>query len=479
MVKIQSYIVILIVLVIGTIFFRYSYHNENKIYQNYDATYHALLTIKALNETSITQHHLLPIVSLGEERDKNIPWGATIPDKYGNYYYTSFPIGGFVFPYLIFKIFNLDISVNSLFIVSSFILLITILLVFLLTKNISSYLNPLSNSNTPAFLVAILYMFSIETLYSHGYVYWGHSLMQPIFILFLHLMFKIFTKQENAYYTILIVLLSFFLGWTEWSGYLIVFGAMVALLFSDLNKKKKYLYIGTCALGGVLALSFFILDFMMTVDTATFFQALQSRFFARNITTDIPISLLFNKYWESYNILLIILPLSIFVLIFGKNTIQEEKKRTLLLLLIIVLFGLLENIIMKQHAIAYHFDRLKFLSLFLIAVPFLWFYKNKTFQTVIVLIIVVSSLYSVSLYSKLRITENTALTDNQLFVQSDVFKQECDSCLLGIRESVRGYTNLLFNRGVYEWITYASLKNIAYQKNTCACYINVKGIGGV
>lgn len=66
-------------------------------YRNADATWHTLLTIEAYNQTSPIDHLFLPITSLGGESDKGIPWGATIPDNKGNYYYTSFSPAGYFF----------------------------------------------------------------------------------------------------------------------------------------------------------------------------------------------------------------------------------------------------------------------------------------------------------------------------------------------------------------------------------------------
>ena len=59
-------------------------------YLDSDATWHTLLTMQAYDETPISQHKFLPIVSLGGVDNKGISWGATIPDKEGNFYYTSF-----------------------------------------------------------------------------------------------------------------------------------------------------------------------------------------------------------------------------------------------------------------------------------------------------------------------------------------------------------------------------------------------------
>lgn len=477
--KIQStkfYIILLIVFTIGTVFFRYSFHNENKVYKNYGASYHVLLTVKALIETPITQHHFLPIVSLGGEADKKIRWGATIPDEHGNYYYTSFPQGGFVFPYVIFKLFNLDVSINSLFVVSSFILLISVLLIFILTRKVSEYLDPLINNNIPALLVAVIYLFSLESLYSHGYIYWAHSLMQPVFIFFLYLMFKTLIGQQRPYYLLLMFVSAFLLGFTEWSGYLIVFGGMVALVFSSMSKKKKYFYLAACAVGAISALSVFILAFLSIVEFDAFFQALESRFMARSITADVPISMLFSRYWESYNTFLLLVPLVFFFLLKDVSMVQDKKRYALFGLFVIVLFGMLENIIMKQHAIAYHFDRLKVLAFFPLIVPILWQHKNKLVKVIVILIILISAIYSCILYPTQRISEHKALTENIQFVKDYKFQQECSSCILGMSLPVRGYSNLLFNRGIYELRSSKVMKNIAFHKNTCACHIDANYI---
>ena len=64
------------------------------------------------------------------------------------------------------------------------------------------------------------------------------------------------------------------------------------------------------------------------------------------------------------------------------------------------------------------------------------------------------------------------------FISNSDFQKECNSCILGIHGSVRGYTNLLFDRGVYEKQTENSLNKVAIRLNKCACYIDIERIGG-
>ncbi|MCE9605548.1 MAG: hypothetical protein K8U03_11705 [Planctomycetia bacterium] len=77
---------------------------------NLEATYHALLTITALEENPAENHLFLPSVSLGNDLDKHISWGLTAPTKTGDYIYTSYTPPGFVAPYVVFHVLNLDVS---------------------------------------------------------------------------------------------------------------------------------------------------------------------------------------------------------------------------------------------------------------------------------------------------------------------------------------------------------------------------------
>ena len=82
-------------------------------YLDSNATWHTLLTMKAYDETPISEHKFLPIVSLGGTDNKKIPWGATIPDRNGNYYYTSFSPAAYILPYVFVKVFKLPINEKS------------------------------------------------------------------------------------------------------------------------------------------------------------------------------------------------------------------------------------------------------------------------------------------------------------------------------------------------------------------------------
>ena len=86
---------------------------ENNGSQNLEASYHALLTVKSIDENPAINHLFLPTISLGGEENKKIPWGATVQTKTGDYIYTSFNFPAFVAPYLWFKTLNICLLYTS------------------------------------------------------------------------------------------------------------------------------------------------------------------------------------------------------------------------------------------------------------------------------------------------------------------------------------------------------------------------------
>ena len=84
-------------------------------YYNSDATWHVLYTVEAYRETPVSEHLFLPLTSLGSGDDKNIPWGATVLGRNGNYYYTSFSPAGYFLPWLFMKLFSPSVTEGSLY----------------------------------------------------------------------------------------------------------------------------------------------------------------------------------------------------------------------------------------------------------------------------------------------------------------------------------------------------------------------------
>ena len=138
----------------------------------------------------------LPIVSLGDELDKDIPWGATIPDDQGNYYYTSFSPAGYIMPWMFLKIFSLPISEGSLYIFNSLLLCISALL---WTIFLTQIFNETRNGIIIAFIGTITYITIPEIMHGMGIVYWHQSLYQVTFLLQLIAWYQYRSKDKKRY----------------------------------------------------------------------------------------------------------------------------------------------------------------------------------------------------------------------------------------------------------------------------------------
>lgn len=167
---------IIVAVVISTIKFRSGDIN----YINSDATWHTLLTIEAYNETSASIHKFLPIVTLGKTDNKGVSWGATIPDVYGNYYYTSFSPAGFFAPWLFMRIFQLAPTEANLYLFNT--------LLFAIYAALWAWIICIvfRDSRYRFFLAAlgiVTATLSPELLHGMGIVYWHQSLMMVTFLI--------------------------------------------------------------------------------------------------------------------------------------------------------------------------------------------------------------------------------------------------------------------------------------------------------
>ena len=438
------------------------FQNGEINYLNSDATWHTLLTVRAYSETPISVHKFLPIVSLGNPEDKNIPWGACVPDKFGNYYYTSFSPATYILPFLFFKLFRLSVSESSLYLFNS--------LLFALSAALwICFLQKLFAKNENAFFIsmvgALVYIFSPELFHGMGIVYWAQSLFQVSFVLQLLAYYAYrFENKKNAK-------IGFYLRcrlnpYIEWTGYVANVGfaiAEFALLFTT-DKKSAFREVFVIGFLTILSFALFCSHYLLNVDAKIFFKTVKSRFFARNITTSTPIASVIGGYVDSFKwIWLYILLFSSFLIVkTGKIVFQKR------IFLFLTLFPILENVIMKQHAVSYTYDRMKlafFLSLFacILTVNVLDSCKNlRIAQTTAISILALLCILNLNSYihSQKYIWQTDYRTANQEF--ATYINENYSDSVLGLEGySVRGYANMLFGRGIYEWRNRDTLIEIA------------------
>jgi hypothetical protein len=331
---------------------------KNTDFYNSDATWHVLHTLRCYDQTPVSVHKFLPLVSLGEEADKFISWGATIPDERGNYYYTSFSPAGFVAPYLFLKLFHIPISLIGLYIFNSTLYLTC----FVLTTRLFSKLLPTLYGNCVWFLSTAVYLFQPAIMHGQGIVYWSQSLYQLIFILQLNLLSG--AKTHKSFIALLV--LCTFGAYTEWTGFTANFGIMIAVFLMNKYKKRLIKAVGIAA-STLLAFALFCAHYLSVVEIDAFKAALISRFAVRNVTAATPLWQLGEGYVVSFGPLLCAV---LFCVVFALFDSERRARffnnlKSCKYLYLVVAFALTENIVMKQHAVAYSFDRMKLVFLLL------------------------------------------------------------------------------------------------------------------
>lgn len=462
----KLYIIPLILCAFMLVFFVsvYKYREGEINYYNSDATWHTLLTIEAYRENPVSQHLFLPIVSLGDIDDKYIPWGATISDDEGNYYYTSFSSAGYFMPWLFMKIFKLPVTERSLYIFNSLLFAISAALwgyfIYIVFVNKSIYSYILSG------IGIITYVLSPELLHGMGIVYWHQSIMQVTLLIQIIAYYKM-CESDSKYAKPIFYLMAFVNPYIEWTGYVANVGFALAELITFWKQKRlafrKIFIIGilTVFSGGL-----FIVHYLLHADASRFFEIAKNRFIDRSGSGIFTWTNVFGGYLNSFLYWWLLL-LILIIWSFKKNDMVVFQHRMLLLVLA---FPLVENIIMKGHACSYSYDRMKgiFVVSFVICELSYHLLKSLSRAGISVLITLLIIVGVMNLNSYIRNTsyiwEVNYRRDNQLL--AEYISQNYADSVLGTEPgvSVRGYINLLFGRGVYEGRDAEKLKGIAAGK---------------
>ena len=469
-------IIVLIVFVIIMALIKYPQGDCN--YLNSDATWHSLLTLKAYDETPIREHKFLPIVSLGDLRDKYISWGATIPDDKGNYYYTSFSPMGYMLPFFFIKFFHLEFSELSLYIFNTLLLMVSCIVIYMLMAELYS-----EKTNYHILMgVIVAYILAPETMHGMGIVYWSQSLMQVF--LPLQLLFYIkYIKYNRKEYLGLLLFMCVINPYTEWSGYVANGGIFLAEIIRNKEEKgflkiRNLIYIGVAT---ILSFSVFCMHYIAVTDAGVFFNALKSRFGARNITTDVSLKYLFAGYGESYLALIIISFIFLFIFICKykrEGEIKELIPQTVYLSLFVCFFTLLENFIMKAHAVSYSYDRMK-LALPLMIISYITIVNimagfSQRIKVFCVIIIGMVVWIPAMLYvdgDKYYWEIDYQCANDKLF---GYINENYDDSVVGLNSAVRGYINMSMGRGVYEGIRDLGQLTSAAENSNCRYMVLLK-----
>lgn len=464
-IKIKKTIIIMIFCVLFLLSAYIRKPEDNKGFFMSDATYHVLLTMQAYDETPSSIHHWLPIQTYDGDYNKWIDNGPSLlMDKLGNNYYVSFSPIGFYAPYFFCKIFHLPIKVMSIYFFNCLLMLISALLLgyimFLLFKEKIYF-----------WLATITYIFLPEVMYTQGIVYWHHSLSQ-IFLLLQIILFIIIVinKKENLFLWFIFYLCSFLYPYTEWTGVVSNVGMGIGILVMGIKKEKPMLggenrkivsgnsiiKIFSLACVTIGALGYYIFRFSWISTPKEIIYTMLSRAKVRGGAS---ISLLLMGYKESYFPILIEIVLLFIIVLFNKDCRKKmekviQKKENWLIILVCT-FPLAENIVMREHAIDYTFDRLKGAVLFILLLS-LFFYilrqENKKmwyFLSIIFVGFVIGS--GIVTYGNGKIVQMKQYSDSQIlkeYLQKE-YLQSKENILMKDGWRAWGYLQTLYHRNIY------------------------------
>jgi hypothetical protein len=442
---------------------------DNTDYHNSDATWHVLHTMRCYDQTPVSVHKFLPTVTLGGSEDKFISWGATIPDELGNYYYTSFSPAGFVAPFLFLKLFHIPISLMGLYVFNSLLYI----LCFALAARLFEKLLKTANRNFIWFVCAAAYLFQPEIMHSQGIVYWPQSLYQLIFLIQINLLFGEKTRKSFIALLVLCILGAY----TEWTGYLVNCG-IAFILFLTNKGKEKIIKSASVLFATVLAFALFCLHYLTTVDLDSFIMALKLRFMARNVAVATPFWQLGQGYAISFGLLLCIVLVCVVFALRNKETRKQfaANMANCKYLLIVCAFSLVENVIMKEHAVSYTFDRMKaiipIMCILLCSIETMARHgkarQGKARQALLLITLFSIGIINLLGYkivdTKYYVFHDPYLAVNQTIADDVNRKFSKDNSVMVCVSWVRGYLNVLFDRGIYENRTLDSAIQIAEEK---------------
>lgn len=440
---------------------------------NLEASYHVLLTVTALAESPVARHWFLPTVSLGQENDKHIPWGGTVPTRHGDYIYTSFAPPGFVLPYAYFHTFGMTPDLRALAVFNFTLQAVATLLLYQLVRRVLRLHGvPGSTATLASLAAASIGVFSREALFSFGVVYWSQSLYQVILLASLLLFVLILEKQRASRPLAVALAFTCFLGaWTEWSGF--IFNSLFAVLLWRERKNVPGLQSAALlvVLATVLAGLVILLHYSAVVGPQPFLMALARRFVARGAARGGVYELL-QAYVLSYGLLIpLLLALAVYAVFATAGPERLRNGSAVNLMVIAACLPLVENVVMLQHAIEFSFDRLKWVIPAALLTGLLLAYVGQNARLVFL------GLLCVALYGNYRTYRND-LDQYAAWPAVDARNQRLKAAVAELVDlrcaiiasdiKVRGYTSLLFHRGVHERLRKRDVGELMKQGRYCA-----------
>lgn len=440
--------------------------------RNIEASYHTLLTADALASNPISDHYMLPTVTLGKDIDHFVPWGATKPTSTGSYIYTSFYSPAFVVAHAFFVMTNLELNLVNLAILNTVLHVASLIVMVLLGLEVHNRLSRDSESSRYSsyaplkiLVSSLVLIFSSESLLSYGVVYWAQSLLNFTMILAIYLYIKLRHDRNIVKFSFLLLVLINPL--IEWTGFIFNIGLIIASLIFNKNKALAFKILAITFFSGLILVSHYVL----AIGVVNTIEGFTSRFFARAIDRASFFDLALGYFW-SYSMFFV-------PFVWAAGNVMEKLPsldRTLQGLIFICFFPLIENIIMLQHASQFSFDRLKFVIP--VFVVFFLYFRYFGLNVIVVTLIVISSIMNIKVYGYLERDglRWASIHERNVMFRDEIASQVDLSCsLLTTDWAVRGYYNRLFDRAIVEGLSLEMSENLDNERYCNHVHVNVHG----
>ncbi|PHH38738.1 hypothetical protein [Pseudomonas putida] len=448
--------------------------SEQKAAPNIAATYHVLLTVKALDQSPASDHYFLPTTSLGGTANKGIPWGVTVPTPRGDYIYTSFYAPAFVAPYIWFKLLDQKATTSTLAYFSFALNSLTCLLIFILCYRLLVTAGTAPKISAAGSLTAVfITLFSREALLSGGLIYWAQSLYQPILVaslICLHTYLSTATDKARVWSSGLLVALSILGALTEWTGFVFNGGVVLILWVINNNRLRNRKLAAGIAIATLFSVAIIVLHISAAVGFKPTIDALIERFFARSTSAG-NFGDLLQGYWISYGLFLPLLLAAATLSLVTKSSKKSSSGSAAIIIFIASCFPMLENILMMQHATAFTFDRLKLVIPAGILISYAFCITNTTGKALIIGASIASSIFGYATYRN-EISNYSPWVEiekqNQAFAEELKSRPDYACSVLASSIPVRAYANLLFDRGIFEVQTSTTTAQLMKTRGACA-----------
>ncbi|HOG38577.1 MAG TPA: hypothetical protein PLD95_03860 [bacterium] len=375
--KKNSLVIMLFIFIISVII-RIPNLNRPLSYHHEWLTAFSLRVVSIFYDNGAIKYNFNPIATYEGSANKNIDNTSVLfqlKDKFGNYYYNSYPPFSFILPYFLFKIFHIYPSILSIQIFNIILHFISAYFIFLIISLFTK--NSTIKTKISAILGFIIYTFLPLNLWFHSNIYSAEILIQALYIIEIYLFFKIILSESvNKYYYFLLGIINFFAIYTEWLG-LFLAATICLYLLLNIKKKKHSIVFFIIIITTVIPIILTIYQYSKISGLILLFTSYKYKFLLRSGFSDLStvgtkmseisawIKLIFVYIFNFIPILLFMLPFSYVLLKIYKNKLW--KKRFLFPIFIIITPIILHHIVFFNGTVAHDFFLLKdsiYLSIF-------------------------------------------------------------------------------------------------------------------